>query len=794
MKKKALITGVTGQDGSYLADFLIKKDYEVHGIVRRSSTSNRERINHISEEGSYTSDSEKKHFYVHYADLTDSSSIEKLLKEIKPDEIYNLGAQSHVRISFDIPENTADIVALGALRILEGIRTFCPNAKFYQASSSEMFGKAKEIPQSEKTPFYPRSPYARAKVFAYWETIGARETYGIFTCNGILFNHESERRGESFVTRKITKSLARVKLGLQKKIYLGNLDAQRDWGYAQEYVEAMWLMLQQEKPRDYVIGTGEKHSVREFLEETAKVIGLNIKSNGEKGVDEKYLDEDGNIIIEIDSRYFRPSEVEILLADPEKAKKELGWEPKIKFHELVKKMAEHDLKLAENEFYLKKLEKSRIAKGKIKEINQCRICGNPKLIPIMSLGLQPLSGRFPLIEEEDPLTSPLELVKCDDSNHGCGLLQLKHTVDLNEMYGEDYGYRSGLNKTMTNHLINIARMAENIVKLNKEDVVLDIASSDATLLKAYKTQGLKKIGIDPTAEKFREYYTEDIKLIIDFFSAEKYKSLTSKKAKIITSIAMFYDLEEPMKFVRDIKEILHPDGIWVSEQSYMPKMLEVNSFDTICQEHLEYYSLKQIEWVLEKNGLEIFDIDFNEINGGSFRFYACHKENLRKKSLEKIQKIKNYERFLKLDSDEPYNTFKQRVISIKEELSKFLISEKQKGKKIYLYGASTKGNVLLHFFNIGQGIINAAADRNPEKWGRKTPGTHIPIISEEESRKANPDYFLVLPWHFKKEFIEREKEFLKKGGKLIFPLPYPEIIELNALTKNLNSSYIGDIS
>jgi GDP-mannose 4,6-dehydratase len=372
--KRALITGITGQDGSYLADFLLEKGYEVHGIVRRTSTSNRERINHLSEEGSYLSDSKKANFYTHYGDLTDASSVEEILRKVQPDEIYNLGAQSHVRISFDIPENTVNIVALGTLRMIEGIKKFCPRARFYQASSSEMYGKVQEIPQTEKTPFYPRSPYGRAKVFAYWETVGAREAYGLHASNGILFNHESERRGESFVTRKITMSLARIKVGLQKKMYIGNLDAERDWGHSKDFVEAMWLILQQDKPDDYVIGTGEKHKVREFLEEAARCIGLNIKSNKEKGVNEKYLDENGNVIIEIDSQLFRPAEVDILLANPQKAKIKLGWEPKIKFKELVRLMAEHDLRRAEDEYFLKK------KNGKV--LKQNTNPSNSKIIPM----------------------------------------------------------------------------------------------------------------------------------------------------------------------------------------------------------------------------------------------------------------------------------------------------------------------------------------------------------------------------------------------------------------------------
>lgn len=773
--KKALITGITGQDGSYLADFLLGKGYEVHGLVRRASTFNRQRINHLSEEGSYTSDSEKKHFYVHYGDLTDSASIEKILSKVMPDEVYNLAAQSHVGISFEIPENTSDIVALGTLRILEAIRKICPRARFYQASSSEMFGRVSEIPQNENTKFHPRSPYGCAKVYAYNIVINYREAYGLHASNGILFNHESERRGESFVSRKITTSLARIKVSLQKKFLLGNLDAKRDWGYAPDYIEAMWLMLQKDSPGDYIIGTGESHPVREFLEEAARVFGLHIKSNGKKGIEEKYLDENGNVIVEISLEYFRPTEVDILQANYSKAKKELGWEPKVKFKELVRRMVIHDLGLAQNEVILKKRSKGFID---IKEITKCRICGNPELIPILNLGIQELSGRFPLKNEEFVLKSPLELVKCDDSHNSsaCGLLQLRHTVNLSELYGDEYGYMSGLNNTMVNHLKAIANIAEHLVQLNSEDVILDIGSSDSTLLKAYQSKA-EKIGIDPTGKKFIKYYPKEIKLISDFFSAEKYKSVYSnKKPKIITSIAMFYDLEEPMKFVSDIKEILHESGIWICEQSYMPKMLEVNSFDTICQEHLEYYAFKQIQWMLEKAGLRVFDIDFNDINGGSFRLYICHKNDPRKNNTEKIEEVKKYEQSLKLDSITPYESFKERVLKIKKQLSDFFIAEKAAGKKIHIYGASTKGNVLLQFLNLDHDIIEAAADRNPDKWKRKTPGTNIPIISEEESRKLAPDYYIVLPWHFKKEFLERERGFLLNGGKFIFPLPNPEII------------------
>lgn len=337
--KKALITGITGQDGSYLAEFLLKKGYEVHGIIRRSSSFNTERIDHL-----YTDLNIKdKRFFLYHGDLSDSSNITRLLEKIKPDEIYNLGAQSHVRVSFDIPEYTADVDGIGTLRLLDAIRDSKIKTKFYQASSSELYGTAKEIPQSETTPFYPRSPYGCAKLYAYWITVNYRESYGIFACNGILFNHESPRRGETFVTRKITRGFARILSGKHDCLYLGNLDAKRDWGYAKDYVEGMWLMLQQKQPDDYVLATGETHSVREFIEECAKLLKIKLewKGNGVKevGIDKKTK----KIIIRIDPKYYRPAEVDLLLGDPSKAKKILKWKPKTKFKELVKIMLEADM-------------------------------------------------------------------------------------------------------------------------------------------------------------------------------------------------------------------------------------------------------------------------------------------------------------------------------------------------------------------------------------------------------------------------------------------------------------------
>jgi len=337
--KKALITGITGQDGSYLAELLLAKGYEVHGMIRRSSSFNTGRINHI-----YRDPHEKDvRLFLHYGDLNDASSINTLLRNIKPDEIYNLGAQSHVRVSFDIPEYTGEVDALGAVRILEGIRETELNTRFYQASSSELYGKVVETPQKETTPFYPRSPYACAKAYAFYITQNYRESYNMYACNGILFNHESPRRGETFVTRKITRAAARIKRGLQNCLYLGNLDAKRDWGFAGDYVEAMWLMLQQERADDYVIATGETYMVRTFAELVFARLGMPLEWRG-LGVDEVGIDTaSGRTVIRIDPKYFRPAEVDLLLGDPSKAKRELGWELKTSFEQLVNMMTDADL-------------------------------------------------------------------------------------------------------------------------------------------------------------------------------------------------------------------------------------------------------------------------------------------------------------------------------------------------------------------------------------------------------------------------------------------------------------------
>jgi GDPmannose 4,6-dehydratase len=349
--RTALISGVTGQDGAYLSEFLLDKGYTVHGIKRRSSNFNTQRIDHLYQDPHV----ENKKFILHYGDLTDTSNIIRIIQQVQPDEIYNLGAQSHVQVSFEVPEYTADDDGIGTLRFLEAIRILGLEKKvrFYQASTSELFGKAREIPQKETTPFYPRSPYACAKLYAYWITVNYRESYGMYACNGILFNHESPIRGETFVTRKVTRAAARIKLGLQEKLYMGNLDSKRDWGYAGDFVELMWLMLQQEEPEDYVIATGITTSVRDFVSMAFKEAGIPLAWEG-GGINEKAIDSStGKILVEIDPRYFRPAEVDLLVGDPSKARTKLGWKPKVELPELIKMMVKNDILLAQREIHLK---------------------------------------------------------------------------------------------------------------------------------------------------------------------------------------------------------------------------------------------------------------------------------------------------------------------------------------------------------------------------------------------------------------------------------------------------------
>ncbi|MDL2403910.1 class I SAM-dependent methyltransferase [Rhizobium mayense] len=407
------------------------------------------------------------------------------------------------------------------------------------------------------------------------------------------------------------------------------------------------------------------------------------------------------------------------------------------------------------------------------EISKCRVSGSSNLQTILSLGDQVLTGVFPKSPDEEITSGPLDLVWCPES----GLVQLKHSFEPSEMYGENYGYRSGLNQSMVAHLTRKILWLERRVNIKSGDTVLDIGSNDCTSLKAYTTEGIKRIGIDPTGNKFREYYPADVKLVPDFFNAANFNSVSSEKAKIVTSIAMFYDLEDPIAFARDIASILDQNGIWHLEQSYLPSMLRTTSYDTICHEHLEYYSLKSIQYIMDRAELKVVDVSMNAVNGGSFAVTVTHKSNdTIEVNKPVIDWLLSQEDAMGLNTPRPYRDFEERVYRHRRDLINLVRSLTAAGKKVLGYGASTKGNVVLQFCGFSSQDVPAIAEVNVEKFGRFTPGSHIPIVSEAEAHEMKPDYFLVLPWHFKDGILQREKEFLNAGGHFIFPFPEIEII------------------
>lgn len=406
------------------------------------------------------------------------------------------------------------------------------------------------------------------------------------------------------------------------------------------------------------------------------------------------------------------------------------------------------------------------------KLARCRISGSTNLLPVLDLGNQAMTGIFPRTAQEDVTVGPLQLVWCPES----GLLQLGHRYDLGEMYGDNYGYRSGLNQSMVQHLTSKVAELERFVDLKPGDAVLDIGSNDGTTLKAYTTQGITRTGIDPTGAKFSQYYPSDINLVPDFFSTANYRKTGAKPAKIVTSIAMFYDLEDPIAFAREIEGILAPGGVWHFEQSYLPSMLRMTSYDTVCHEHIEYYSLGVVQRILDAAGMRVIDLRVNGVNGGSFAITAARNNDPRRGSETVVAWALEQEERMGLSTPRPYRDFEERVFRHKADLRRLLQGLVADGKKVMAYGASTKGNVVLQFCGLGPDLIAAIAEVNPDKFGRLTPGTHIPIISEAEARAMRPDYFLVLPWHFRDGIVKREAEFLANGGRLIFPFPEIEVV------------------
>jgi len=411
------------------------------------------------------------------------------------------------------------------------------------------------------------------------------------------------------------------------------------------------------------------------------------------------------------------------------------------------------------------------------EITKCRICGNTKLLPVLDLGRQFLTGVFPGTREEEVTSGPLEIVRCaEGEGEACGLVQLRHSYDRDELYGDTYGYRSGINASMVDHLrARVAKILER-VRLHAGDLVIDIGSNDGTLLGMYPSKGPVLAGVDPTAKKFGKYYPPHVRRISGFFSAGLIREqFGASRAKVVTSIAMLYDLESPIDFMRQVREVLADDGIWVFEQSYLPSMLEMNAYDTVCQEHLEYYRLAQIRWMAGRAGFKIIDVELNAVNGGSFAVTVCKAAARLPENTAAIDAVFDEEQRRRLDQMAPYEKFKRNVFRHREELTSLVRGLRARGKKVFGYGASTKGNVILQFCGLAREDITCIAEANADKFGRVTPGTGIPIIPEDEARALKPDYFLVLPWHFRDYFLVKERAYLERGGKIIFPLPSPEV-------------------
>lgn len=416
----------------------------------------------------------------------------------------------------------------------------------------------------------------------------------------------------------------------------------------------------------------------------------------------------------------------------------------------------------------------------LREIKKCLICGNEKLVPVLDLGIQSLTGVFPRTKDTLVGQGPLQLMKCQEDHGGkyCGLIQLRHIYNAGDLYGETYGYRSSLNRSMVDHLQRKIKRILQKVTLRPGDMVVDIGSNDSTLLQSYSTKGITLVGIDPLGEKMRKYYPPHIHLIPNFFSRKVLeKHFGSRKAKIITSIAMFYDLESPLAFMQQVYKLLTNDGVWIFEQSYMPTMLSMNSYDTVCHEHLEYYRLKQIKWMADRVGFKILDVEFNQINGGSFSVMVAKQDSSYREARNLVARILKSEERLGLNTLKPYHAFRKRVFQHKKMFQAQIQKLNKSGKRILGYGASTKGNVILQFCKLREKDIPFIAEVNPDKFGAYAPGTLIPIISEQDARAMKPDYFMILPWHFKDNIIARERRFLREGGKLLFPLPRPEVVK-----------------
>jgi len=715
--KSIVITGYDGFIGTNLVSYLQSKNLNVIGISDRKN---------------------KK---------TNFKTIQKDIRKIQPTEIpkktsliIHLAALTDVDYCENHSDQCFDINVLGTMKILEAARK--NNSKLIFISSSHVFGNPKKIPIKESDPKNPISVYGASKLCAeqLCETYSKKFDMDISIIR--LFSVYGKKENGNDVISKIISQMMN-----KNSIQLGNLYPKRDFVYVNDVINAIHLVMQNSKKfKIFNVGTMKSYSIFEIYKILKDLTGKNVQLKSKKSL-------------------LRKTDIENVVADNSKIKT-IGW----KTITPIKKGLGMILQQDDN---------------KLKTITKCRICKSDKLTPIISLDDQYLAGYSPKANDPIPILKkfPLELIRCDPSRNSkaCGLVQLKHSVFPDFLYGR-YFYMSGINKTMTENLKEIVDQAISEVKLDVKDIVVDIGCNDGTLLKNYQNLNVHAVGFDPAKNMAKFSRKSGAKIIVDYFNANSYKkNFGTKKAKIVTSIAMFYDLENPNNFVKDVSQILHKKGVWLVELSYLPSMLIQNAFDTIVHEHLEYYHLKPIEYMLNKFNLKIADVFLNEVNGGSVRIFIKHKDQpLTKGEQKRISDLRKYEKNLKLDTDKPYKQFFNRCKKEREKLVNFIKKEVKAGKKFFAYGASTKGNTLLQFYGLDNSLIKAVADRNPDKWGRRTVGTNLKIISEENARKAKPDYFFVLPWHFIEEFKQREINFLKKGGKLIVPLPTFKIIQNKA--------------
>jgi NDP-4-keto-2,6-dideoxyhexose 3-C-methyltransferase len=750
---RALLSGGTGFVGSHLARFLADEGLEVFvfsNAGNESATDRDPRVGYLR------------------ADICDAAEVAGVFEQTQPHEVYHLAAVSSVPASWQTPLQVLETNVIGTFNLFEASAGIRPLPRVLNVSSGQVYGTADGAghPLDEQCPVNPPNLYATSKAMAELLSLQYASRAQGFVINVRPFNHSGPGQSSDFVLSALACQIAEAEAELRPAtIQVGDLNVARDFTDVRDVVRAYRLLLRSGRSGQvYNVCSGVARPISFALEVLQSLARIQIK-------------------VEVEPSRLRATEIRRICGDPTKVLKETGWQPVIPFETTVRDLLEYwrvrsaarlnednrSSSVRNNSMTFRPAGAPTLdeAKTMYKKVERCRICGNRHLECVLDLGEQMLTGVFPRARNARVTTGPLRLVKCVGDNGVCGLLQLEHSYDLSEMYGENYGYRSGLNPSMVAHLHGKVKRVLGQVELRAGDLVVDIGSNDSTTLQAYPT-GPVLVGIDPTGVKFSSYYPTNIQLIPDFFSAALLsKRFPGKKAKIVTSFSMFYDLEDPISFMREVHEVLADDGIWVFEQSYMPAMLKTNSYDTVCHEHLEFYALRQIKWMADRVGFRILDVEFNDVNGGSFSV-TVSKAAGNSRVFPSVQKILDVEREIGLDTLAPYQAFAEGAARSKRDLLEFIESARTSGKTVAALGASTKGNVLLQYCGLTGKDIPYIGEVNSDKFGSYTPGTWIPIIPETELLAMKPDCLIVLPWHFRK-FFEGSAKY--SNCKLIFPLP-----------------------